>query len=484
MSACSAACTAPTVRDGAHARADEHIERDGVPARPRGELPGREVERDHLEDLVGRRPASLVRHQAVQHRHRTQVRLAPADRDAAFDLEDGEVGLLAWLGVLVGVVRRLEDGHVVLDVEGADAVLATLVQVDRTGVGDVEDARGVDRADHTTVGFDELVLERRAGAQADPAGRRLAAGPVHPVAPRLEEIVEHQLAHRVVEGVAEVPLVGVGQRQLVRGARDLGAGDERVVGVDHRGLGRAGQQLARMACVPLVELVVAGDEHGRGASGRAAGTPDLLAHRRQRAGEPVQHDGVERTDVDAELERARGHDAAEVTARESGFELAPFGGEVAGAVRGDRRRCRGAIGARLREQAACVRGDELGALATARERERLVSVVDEAGQQHRGLEVGRGAGSRVLVEQRTLPDREAPLGLRRAVAVDRGDGKTTQPRRELRRIADRGAGEAERGLRSVVARTAVVDDAARARHGCRRRRATCGARRSRRIAGA
>ena len=70
-----------------------------------------------------------------------------------------------------------------------------------------------------------------------------------------------------------------------------------------------------MAGVPLVELVVTGDEHRGGAATGAPGAPDLLAHRRERAGEAVEHDGVERTDVDAELQRTGCDHATEFAAR-------------------------------------------------------------------------------------------------------------------------------------------------------------------------
>ena len=78
---------------------------------------------------------------------------------------------------------------------------------------------------------------------------------------------------------------------------------------------------------------------------RASGPADLLAHRRQRARKPVQHDGVERTDVDAELERAGGDHPTELAARELRLQLAALGGEVARPVRGDRR-CRSGSGSR------------------------------------------------------------------------------------------------------------------------------------------
>ena len=387
MSACSAAWTAPITWPGSTPASTRTSRGIGVPARARRQLPGREVERHDLEDLVGRGATPLVRDEVVLHAHRAEVGLAATDRGRLFRRHHRDVGRLARLRVLVGVVGRFEDGDVVVGVEIRDPVLATLVEVDRAGVGHVEGACGVDRPHDPPVGVDEVELQRRAAPQADAGGGRLAPGPEHALAPRLQQVVEHEVAHGVVERVTEVALVGMRERQLVGGARDLGTRHERVVGVDHRRLRRTAEELARVAGVPLVELVVAGDEHGRGAPAGAPGPPHLLAHRRERAREAVEHHCVERADVDPELQRAGGDHAAELAAGELLLEVASLGRQVAGAVRGDRRRARGLLG----QEPAGVGGHELGALAAARERERLVTVGDEPRQQHGGLDVGRGA---------------------------------------------------------------------------------------------
>ncbi len=90
-----------------------------------------------------------------------------------------------------------------------------------------------------------------------------------------------------------------------------------------------------MGGVPLVELVVAGHEHGRRSSPGPARAAGLLPHRRERARETVQDHGVEPADVDAELERVRCRDAEQTAARDVEFERAPLVGEITGAVRGD-----------------------------------------------------------------------------------------------------------------------------------------------------
>ncbi len=76
--------------------------------------------------------------------------MAPERRERVFG-DDRDVGLGARLGVLVGVVVRLEDRDVIDRVEPVDAVLPALVQVHRARMRDREDARVVDGADHAVL---------------------------------------------------------------------------------------------------------------------------------------------------------------------------------------------------------------------------------------------------------------------------------------------------------------------------------------------
>ena len=97
----------------------------------------------------------------MQHGDRPEVGGTGAGRHRVLGVHDRDVGLLAGLGVLVGVVGRIEHGHVVLDVELAHPVLTTLVEVHRSRMGDVEGARRVDRPHQATVGVDELASCKR-----------------------------------------------------------------------------------------------------------------------------------------------------------------------------------------------------------------------------------------------------------------------------------------------------------------------------------
>ena len=125
-----------------------------------------------------------------------------------------------------------------------------------------------------------------------------------------------------------------------------------------------------MRDVPLVELVVAGHEHGRGAAIGATGTAGLLPHRRERAGKAVEHHGVEPAHVDSELEGIRRGHTEEPATREVELEIASLRREIAGAVR---RHPRAEAGLGVFEQPARVLRDQLRAAATARERERRMT---------------------------------------------------------------------------------------------------------------
>ena len=104
--------------------------------------------------------------------------------------------------------------------------------------------------------------------------------------------------------------------------------------------------------------------------------PGLLPHRRERAGEAVEHDRVEAADVDAELERVRGRDAEQPAARELELERAPL--RRGGSRHGTRRHGRAEPGLEPLEAPARVLRDDLGAAPAPRERERLVAGAHEA----------------------------------------------------------------------------------------------------------
>ena len=208
-------------------------------------------------------------------------------------------------------------------------------------------------------------------------GHRIASGPQ----PKL--VVDDQAAHALLQQVAPPAFVVGGQRALVGGAGQVGEEDVGVGGVDDRGLGRSGEDLLRVGHEPLVELVVAGDQHGDRLLALAPGPAGLLPQRGDGAGEAVQHAGVQPADVDAQLQRRGGHDGPQPTVEQVGLDLPPLGRQVAAPVGGHGR-------PQLSGEAALdLGGHHLGTPAAAAEGDGPVTLPHEAGDHVGRLAVGR-----------------------------------------------------------------------------------------------
>ena len=224
-----------------------------------------------------------------------------------------------------------------------DLPVPALVQVDGAGVDLAGGPARVDGADQLVVGrttmrTSEAKPLRRPtpwAGQPEPAPHR--GRPRPGLGPEPELVVEHQAADAVVEQVAPPALVVEGQRALVGRAGQVGEQDVGVGRVDDGGLGRPGEDLLGVGHEPLVELVVAGHEHGDGLLALAPGPPRLLPERGDRAREAVEDAGVEPADVDAQLEGGGGDDGPQPAGEQLGLDLAALGGQVAAPVGGARR---------------------------------------------------------------------------------------------------------------------------------------------------
>ena len=195
---------------------------------------------------------------------------------------------------------------------------------------------------------------------------------------------------------------------------------------------------------PLVELVLPGHEDGQRLLPGPAGPARLLPERCDRAGEAVEDAGVERADVDAELERAGGGDGPKATLEQLGLDLAALLCEVAAAIGAHR-------GGQLVRQAVLgVLGHQLGRLSAAGEGDGAVPVLHQRGQQHRSLAVGRRPGAGRRVEQRRVPEGEEALAARRAVVGHLRDRLAAQGRGQLAGPADGRGAEHEGRVRAVV----------------------------------
>jgi hypothetical protein len=188
-----------------------------------------------------------------------------------------------------------------------------------------------------------------------------------------------------------------------------------------------------VAAEELVERVLPGDVDRQPAPA-APGPSPHLAQRGDRAGEGDADRGVERADVDAQLQRVRGDHPEQLAVDQPALQLAPLLGRVAGAVGSDP--LRELAAARVLERELREARDQLDRLARLHEHDRARAPADELGEQVGGLGQRRAARGELLVDDRRVPHRDRLLRARRAVALDhRHLGQPGQPLGQLAGLA-------------------------------------------------
>ena len=258
----------------------------------------------------------------------TPMHLAAVEQ--ALDLR---VGLALGLRVPVAG-ERLDEHAPLVEVELGDLERAPAVQVDGALVGGVHRAREVDRPDQLARGgVDDHEAVAPGRAQRHLRGGELVGAPRHVLAagPLAQVAGAHEPLGGRLPARAEVLAVARHERPLVRRAEDVGGVDLLVLVVEDRVLDRAVEELVGVAAEELVERVLARDVD-RQAAPAPPGAAPLLAQARDGARERDADRGVERADVDAELERVGGDDAEQLALDELALELAPLLRRVARAV--------------------------------------------------------------------------------------------------------------------------------------------------------
>ena len=255
------------------------------------------------------------------------------------------------LGKIV-TVRLLHVAAAVGHVETVDDELHAAVQVDRSiveqGLGGGQ-VHLPDRLPGPGALLDDHHVGRGGGAQGNvlrrvgtvrpiPARGRVAHGPaLLQVAQQgaylaAERRLRRGLRRRHVSlGRGQL---GVGERELEHRALELIQQYVDVVGIDPAALGRALEEVLRMADDELVDRRRRRDQQrqrGGGAAPRAAG---LLPTPRDGAGESGQDRGVQTPDVDAQLQRGGGDHAGQLAGPQAALDGAPLPRQVAAAIGG------------------------------------------------------------------------------------------------------------------------------------------------------
>ncbi|OPZ52601.1 MAG: hypothetical protein BWY91_02248 [bacterium ADurb.BinA028] len=256
-----------------------------------------------------------------------------------------------------------------------------------------------------------------------------------------------------------------------------------VVRVDDRDLDRPVEDRLRVAHEEAVQRVVGGDEHRQRLAAGPPGSAHLLPERRHRPRPTRQEHRVQAADIDAEFQRGRRCEAAQVTGAQLPLQDPPFFGQIPASVcRDHRSRPDGSVTIGARLALACASlvvigsgpasigsgpasigraaggrlGKHLRSDPRSGEGHRLHARVHQIGQQIRSLGHGRapprghprfGIGHR---PDRRLPQPDGHRRARRAVERDRADRHTDQASGVPTRVGDGRGGEDEGGVGAVA----------------------------------
>ena len=163
-----------------------------------------------------------------------------------------------------------------------------------------------------------------------------------------------------------------------------------------------------------VQRVVAGDQHDQRALAPPARPAGLLPERGDRSGEPGEHHRVQAGDVDTQLQRVGGGQAAQSPLGQGALQRGAVLGEVTGPIRRHR------LGQRwcdVVQPRPCGQRSEFRTTPRPDERQGLRSLGDQVGHHACRLRTGGAAHGRAVLPgqigpQRGLPQRHRPRPLR------------------------------------------------------------------------
>src|SRR5215467_11690779 len=236
------------------------------------------------------------------------------------------------------------------------------------------------------------------------------------------------------------------KRQLER--RTLHVIDEyvQVVGIDQRALGRSLEEVARIPDNELIEGSAARDHHGGRSTGAPAGAPRALPRRRDRARVTGHHRNIERTDVDAKLERVGRHDRANETLTKALLDLSPPQRQIPAAIpTNSLGRARHVL-----EVVLQVRRQDLGREPALGKYDELEIPLEKLGGDPARFAEVRPADAELMVDDRRIDEHEELLTPGRTGLLHDLKSLLCQPLSELARIGDRRRRADERRRGPVV----------------------------------
>ena len=197
-------------------------------------------------------------------------------------------------------------------------------------------------------------------------------------------------------------------------------------------LGGAAEEIVRMLDHVLIEGRAGGHQH-RGRGALAAARPSrALPARCDGARVAGHHHGVERADVDPQLERVRGHYRADLAVAQLALDLAALARQVAAAVAAHRLAGDGAAVAGILK----IGYENLGRQPVIREYQRLQAALDELQRHPPALPDVAAADAELAVDHRRVIEDEVFFAARSAVPLHQLERLAGQRLGQLARIGD------------------------------------------------
>ena len=281
---------------------------------------------------------------------------------------------------------------------------------------------------------DEIV--RRDRSEADRIGgiRLARPRPARPViaSAAIDDPLLGQNAEDLLQVVAAEPFIG-GERQLERRAFDVIDEDVQVVRIDQRVFGRGVEEVRRMADDELIQRGTRGDHHRRRPARAPAGPSGALPCRRNRSGIPRHHAGIERPDINPELERIGGDHGADLSLAEAALDLAAPVRKITAAIAAHPfGRARNPV-----EIVFQIGGQQFGRETALREDDGLEIPFQELPRHSPRLAQIRPPDPELAIDDRRVDEREQFFAARRTASLDQLKRRFNEPLGQLARICNR-----------------------------------------------
>ena len=266
----------------------------------------------------------------------------------------------------------------------------------------------------------------------------------------MDEVLLGQKLQDLLHVLQPEALAGA-KRQLECRALEVIEQDVQVVGIHQGVFGRRVEEIRRVAQHELVDGRAAADHHRRRSALSPARATGTLPRRRDRPRIAGHHRDVQRSDVDAELERVGGHHCAHLSLAQPPLDLAPAKRQVPAPIAADLLGCaRGSL-----EIVLQIRGQDLGRQSALTEDDQLQLPLEELPSHAPRLGEVRPPDAEFLVDDGWIDEQEQLLAARRAAVVDEREGLLRQPLGQLARIRDSRRRTDEDRVRPVVAADAL-----------------------------